>query len=141
MEGVTLFFWLVTAAGGSYMAAILLRQGRRTSSATASRISSDVVFAHGTVAVLGAALWIGYIGWDRRALAWAALATLAVVVGLGAQMYLRWHQGRTGPDEQVHANEVRLAEQQIPSLVVHAHGFLAAVTILLALLVTLGVTG
>lgn len=52
MQDVTLVFWIITTGGGLYMAGILLRTGRTTSSATGTRFPAAVVFGHGALAAV-----------------------------------------------------------------------------------------
>jgi hypothetical protein len=139
MEDVTLVVWVVTMLGGLFMAGVLTREGRGGPAASGSLIPSSLVFTHGLVAVGGAVVWIFFMSAGDQVLAWAAVVVLVVAALLGVMMFVRWLQGRAGSTAEVEQNKVRLAEQQIPSFVVHGHGLLAAVTVLLALLVALGV--
>ena len=58
MQDVTLVFWTITIGGGLYMAGILLRTGRTTSSATGTRLPVGVVFGHGALAAVTVVLAI-----------------------------------------------------------------------------------
>ena len=140
MDLLVLIFWLLTAVGGFYMFGLTTRSGNTHSGATRSNLPSVVVFSHMALAVAGLAVWALYMSNGSDALAWSALATLLVVAALGAVMFLRWRKDRTGDEAEVARRREELAEQQIPSLVVHAHGASAFMTILLVLLAALGVS-
>jgi uncharacterized membrane-anchored protein len=118
-----LVLWIMTAVGGAYMAAVLLRTGNRASSAVASHLPSGLVFGHGFLALAGLAAWAVYMDTNTDAFGWGLVILLVLVAGGGSVMFLRWHR-----DRKQHAGE-RLAEQQIPSGIVHLHGGLAALTI------------
>lgn len=136
---MALTFWLLTAVGGFYMMSVAARTGNTHSGATESRLPSTVIFSHMALAMTGLVIWALYMGYNDDALAWAALATLVVVAILGTFMFVRWQRDRMGTAEEVAERKERLAEQQIPSFVVHFHGAAAFVTIVLVLLAALKV--
>ena len=139
MELAALGFWIATAVGGLYMAGIILRTGRTESPARSSNLPSAAVFGHGLLALAGLGLWAVHMRADEAATAWATVAILVLVVGGGGFMFLRWHKDRKeAPD--VPLDQQPLAEQQIPSFVVHLHGALAAVTILFVVLTAIQAT-
>jgi hypothetical protein len=63
-----------------------------------------------------------------------------LVLGGGAFMFLRWHKDHKEIDKNLLPDQQPLAEQQIPSFVVHLHGALAAVTVLFVVLVAIQAT-
>lgn len=141
MDLLVLIFWLLTVMGGLYMFGLTTRSGNTHSGATKSHLPSAVVFSHGALALAGLAVWAIYMTTDDEdALAWGAFATLLVVAALGTHMFLRWHKDRKGSEAEVARRREQLAEQQIPSAVVHFHGATAGATIVLVLLTALGVT-
>ncbi len=137
MELAALGFWIATAIGGLYMMGITLRPGRDDSAAIESHLPSALVFGHGSLAVLGLALWSVHMVMDEAVTAWLTVATLVLVLGGGTLMFLKWMKDREGGGPEMIDGVPRLAEQQIPSAVVHLHGFLAFVTIVLTLLAAL----
>ena len=139
MDLFVLIFWLLTAVGGFYMFGVTTRSGNTRSGATESNLPSVVVFSHMALALAGLAVWGWYMNAEDAAIAWGALATLLVVAALGTFMFVRWQKDRRGTEAEVARRREVLAEQQIPSPVVHMHGAFAAVTILLVLLSALGV--
>lgn len=139
MDLMALTFWLLTAVGGFYMMGLTTRSGNTHSGATESHLPSVVVFTHMALALAGLAVWALYMGYNDDYLAWAALGTLLVVAALGTFMFLRWMKDRRGSEAEVAARRERLAEQQIPSTVVHIHGATAFLTIVLVLLAALKV--
>jgi hypothetical protein len=139
MDLMALTFWLLTAVGGFYMMGITTRSGNTRSGATESHLPSVVVFSHMALAMAGLGVWALYMGYNDDGLAWGALGTLLVVAALGTFMFLRWTKDRRGSEAEVAARRERLAEQQIPSAVVHIHGAAAFVTIVLVLLAALKV--
>jgi hypothetical protein len=131
MELAALGFWIATAIGGLYMMGITLRPGMRESSATESHLPPLLVFGHGSLATLGLALWAVHMVMDEAITAWLTVATLVLVLAGGTLMFLRWMKDRAGGGPEMVDGVPRLAEQQIPSTVVHLHGALAAVTVVL----------
>jgi hypothetical protein len=147
MELAALGFWIATAVGGLYMLGVTLRTGRRKDAATGigetleSRLPSGVVFAHGSLALGGLALWAVHMIVDESATAWSAVVVLVLVAAGGTFMFVRWQADRIGDPEEVAAKRAQLAEQQIPSLVVHMHGALALLTFLAVLYVAFQTLG
>jgi manganese efflux pump family protein len=141
MELAALTFWIATVAGGLYMMGVTLRSGSKQDPATGvgdtleSRLPAGVVFGHGSLALAGLALWAVHMSVDERATAWSAVVLLVLVAAGGGFMFMRWQADRRGDPEEVAAKKARLAEQQIPSLVVHLHGAFALLTFLAVLYV------
>ena len=135
---LALVLGIVTAVGGAYMMGILLRTGRAEVEASSSHLSSAVVFTHMSVAGLGLVVLAVYMANSDEVIAWAALAVLVLAALIGGAMFLTWTRDRHGDPQVVVENKRRLAEQQIPSAVVHSHGALALATLVCVLLVALG---
>jgi hypothetical protein len=135
MELAALGFWIATAMGGLYMMGITVRPGIRDSAATESHLPPLVVFGHASLAMMGLALWAVHMVVDEPWTAWLTVATLVLVLGGGTLMFLIWMKDRRGGNPETIEGQPRLAEQQIPSPVVHLHGALAAVTVVLVVLV------
>jgi hypothetical protein len=135
MELAALGFWIATAMGGLYMMGITLRPGISESAATESHLPPLVVFGHASLAMMGLALWAVHMVVDEPWTAWLTVATLVLVLGGGTLMFLIWMKDRHGGNLETVEGQPRLAEQQIPSPVVHLHGALAAVTVVLVVLV------
>jgi sterol desaturase/sphingolipid hydroxylase (fatty acid hydroxylase superfamily) len=96
--------------------------------------------SHFLLAAGGLVVWIVYLISDQKALAWIALAGLAVVALLGFTMlsiWLRRRQGRVATTETTTPGTP--AEQHFPVPVVVLHGLLAVVTLVLVLLTAAGV--
>jgi hypothetical protein len=135
-----LAFWVVTALGGALMIGITLRTGNADSSARESRWPDLLLLAHPLLAAIGLVLWIVYMSTSDRTWAWWSFAVLVVTAMGGGLLFRTWWRLRR--DARSHpAMNARVVELQIPSVAVHAHGALAAVTLLLTLLCALGVAG
>ena len=139
MALMALTFWLLTSVGGFYMMGVTARSGNSDSGATESNLPSLVVFSHMALAMTGLAAWAAYMGTGEDVLAWGSLAVLGVGAVRGTSMVLRWSKDRRGIEAEVARRRERLAEQQIPSAVVHLHGVTALATIVLVLLAALHV--
>jgi hypothetical protein len=138
MELAALIFFIATAIGGLYMMGVTLRTGSQPEGADRpleTHLPSLVVFGHGALAVGALALWAVHMAVNEAVTAWATVGVLVLVAGGGTFMFLRWHKDRRGTPEEVATREERLAEQQIPSPVVHLHGALALCTFLAVLYV------
>jgi len=138
MDVAALVTWIVTAGFGFSMLTLWVRGGgTRTEgmTATTSHFRPPVVFGHFTIAVIGLVLWIIYLLTDTTALAWIAFGVLVAVAILGETLVIRWARDRRS------TNLRRLAEQQIPPVLVGAHGIFAVATIVLVFLSALGVGG
>ena len=135
MELAALGFWIATAMGGLYMMGITVRPGIRDSAATESHLPPLVVFGHASLAMFGLALWAVHMVVDEPWTAWLTVATLVLVLGGGTLMFLIWMKDRHGGGPETVEGVPRLAEQQIPSTIVHLHGALAAVTVVFVVLV------
>lgn len=136
MEIWAFLFGIVTITGGLFMLGITLRAGK---DGVTSHLPPFGVVGHGSLGVLGVGLIALALGYGEDSLMWAALGVLLLTAGGGGLMFLQWLKDRRGTPEEVEAQKARLAEQQIPSTVVHAHGAFAALTLLAVLLLALGI--
>src|SRR4051812_50174857 len=88
MQWAALIAWVATAGGGFVMLAIWLsRGGMRQSREAGNRIRPPLILGHFLLAATGLVLWIVYIATDSDALAWGALALLAVVAVVAFPMF------------------------------------------------------
>jgi hypothetical protein len=155
MALVALVAWLCTVSIGLYLLAIwLIEYDREFQSAAATRLPVAVIGTHVLLAFGGLAVWALYLITDAEKLAWAAAATLGVVVTLGLTMAARWIGVRRahGPPQPVPAlvggrpgsgiSRVPVPpERHFPAPVVVIHGIFAGATILLVLLTALRAGG
>ena len=144
---IALVTWIVTAGGGFVMLAIWLSRGGMRQR-DRGRIRPALILSHFLLAATGLVIWIVYLAADEDALAWIALAILAVVALLGWTMFFIWagqRQRRAGaapassPLEGGNTGEP--AEQHFPVPIVALHGLLAVATVILVLLAAAGVGG
>jgi len=132
MRVFVLCAWLVTAALGSYLATVWVRNGglrQRTPGVT--RLPLWLVLGHVTLAVAGLAAWGAFLLGNARSSAWAACAVVLVVAALGFTMLLRWL-----PSSGRHSQS-GTAERHFPLAAVVAHGMSAGATVLLVVLVVM----
>jgi hypothetical protein len=143
MKWAALIAWVITAGGGFVLFSIwLMRGGMRQQQEAGNRIRPPLILSHFLLAAGGLVVWIIYLVADKDALAWIALAILAVVALLGWTMFAIWlrrRQARAGGAD-ITAPGVP-AEQHFPVAVVALHGLLAVTTVVLVLLTALGVGG
>jgi manganese efflux pump family protein len=129
----TLLAWLLTATSGAFLLAKWLAQasGRRPGRPGAPPV---VVLSHLGLALGGLAAWSSYLLTSWAPLAWLALAFLLPVVGLGIST-LMVAIPDPSPDPAVSPARSRPSGRaRPPVLVIVAHGALAALTVILALL-------
>ena len=137
MEWAALIAWIATAGGGFVMLAIWLsRGGMQQGDRQGSRIRPPLILGHFALAATGLVLWIVYAASDSDALAWIAFALLLVVALLGFTMLAAWLAQRGGATA---AETADAAERRFPPAVVGLHGVLAATTLVLVFLATIGV--
>jgi hypothetical protein len=138
MEWAALITWIVTAAGGFVLLAIWLREGgmRQGAAAGGRRIKPGLILGHFALAATGLVLWIIYVASDSDALAWIAFILLLIVALLGFTMFGIWSKQRRGGAV---AEPADAAERHFPVPVVVLHGLLAATTLVLVFLATIGV--
>jgi len=134
--------WILTMLGGAYLFAKVSRFGRSPQEMQHTRWPSSVLFAHPVLAGAGFVAWLVYLNSDEEGMAWVSLGTLVLTALLGSYLWVR-SLGRdrtvvvpSAPGEE---GLVRtgLAEHELPDLAVHAHGAVAALTMLLVLLTAL----
>lgn len=140
MEWAALIAWVVTAAGGFVLLAIWLsRGGMQQGREPGSRIRPPLILGHFLLAATGLVIWIIYIATGSDALAWLALAILAVVALLGFTMFAIWFQRRQRSAVAETVDPGTPAEQHFPVPVVAVHGLLAVTTVVLVFLTAIGV--
>lgn len=163
MRSAATIAWLITAGGGLTMAVIWavnggLRQedaesGVRSRGASEppgvarTHISLWMISTHALLAVTALGFFLYYLA--RRdsvqtgveSAPWLVLGLLLLVAGLGVGMARRWSAARKAQRSEGRSRGRRSesADQAIPTIIVHAHGLAAAVTIVLVLLVALRV--
>jgi hypothetical protein len=149
---IALVSWVATAGGGFVMLAIWIRRGGMRQRES-GRIRPPLILGHFLLAATGLVLWIIYLASDTDALAWVALAVLAVVAALGWTMFFIWatqrqrglaatgSPGATAAAPATTVGEAGPVEQHFPVSIVAAHGLLAVATVLLVLLAAIGVGG
>lgn len=147
-----LISWIITAGGGIYMLAIWLAKGGVRRQPRATHLPPGLLFAHFLLAVAGLVIWMIYLSAPRPAFAWTALVILAVAAAGGFAMLARWisiyrtpYAGVVAPTAGGGTTEAETTRAQAPPerhfsrLVVAAHGFFAATTLVLVLLTALRV--
>jgi hypothetical protein len=140
MEWAALIAWVVTAGGGFVLLAIWLsRGGMQQGREPGSRIRPPLILGHFLLAATGLVIWIIYIATDSDALAWIALALLAVVALLGFMMFAIWYRRRQRGALVETVDPGTPAEQHFPVAVVGLHGLLAVTTVVLVFLTAIGV--
>jgi hypothetical protein len=140
MKWAALIAWLITALFGFTMLAIWLRNGGMRQRGGGGKITPPLILSHFLLAAGGLVVWIVYLIADKEALAWIALAILAVVALLGFTMFAIWwrrRQARGAVTEAVSPDTP--AEQHFPVSIVGLHGLLAVTTVVLVFLTAIGV--
>ena len=145
MEWAALIAWIVTAGGGFVLLAIWLGRGGMQQG-DGNRIRPPLILSHFLLAASGLVGWVIYLVTDSDALAWIALAVLAVVAVLGWTMFFIWLRRRRATAGELGAAPGGSAltmppEQHFPVPVVALHGVLAVTTVLLVFLTAIGVGG
>jgi len=137
MAWAALILWVVTALGGFYLLVTWLRHGgMQQADRPGRRIKPPLILGHFALAATGLVLWIIYVASDSDALAWIAFVLLLVVALLGFTMLAAWLAQRGGAAA---AETADAAERNFPQAVVWLHGVLAATTLVLVFLATIGV--
>jgi hypothetical protein len=86
-----LICWLLTASIGAYMLTRLITSGGvRQQRANREGLSPLVLFWHFSLALSGLVLWVSYLITSWPPLAWAAVALLGPVAGLGLSTVTLW---------------------------------------------------
>jgi hypothetical protein len=137
MAWAALILWIVTALGGFYLLVTWLRHGgMQQADRPGRRIRPPLILGHFALAATGLVLWIVYVASDSDALAWISFVLLLVVALLGFTMLAAWLAQRGGAAA---AETADAAERNFPQAVVGLHGVLAATTLVLVFLATIGV--
>jgi hypothetical protein len=138
MDWAALITWVLTAGGGFFLLTIWLRNGGMEQRES-QRIRPAIIFSHFALAAIGLVLWIVYVASDSTGLAWTAFVLLLIVALIGFAMFGIWLSQRRGRGGNVAAATDGPAEQRFPTAVVGLHGLLAATTLVLVFLATVGV--
>jgi hypothetical protein len=139
-----LITWFAAILLGLFMLAVWLIENDVTDRVVApSRLPVIIIFGHLSLAAAGLAMWVAYLVLGRALFAWAAIGILGGIAALGATMFLRWipvYRGPArvaGPAQPSGGALAVPAEGNFPVAVVAAHGLLAVLTLVLALLTAL----
>ncbi len=138
MEWAALIAWILTAGGGFVLLSIWLSRGGMRQREGGNRIRPPLILSHFLLAATGLVLWIVYVASDSDALAWIAFVALLAVAALGFTMFAIWARQRQRTATAAAAPDTP-AEQHFPVPIVALHGVLAAVTLVLVFLTTIGV--
>lgn len=136
MRFAALVAWTFTALLGGYLLATWIANGglRRRGGQRSSRFAPQLIFGHAGLAAAGLAAWVTYLILGTPALAWSALAVLAVVATLGATMFGLWLRSGHGRPQGRHiAGPRHAAEDHFPPPAVLLHGLFALTTVALVL--------
>jgi hypothetical protein len=91
MRVATLVSWLLTAGLGGFMLhRWLARGGLHRARENPGGLPPALIFGHAAGAVAGLLLWAAYLAAGARPLAWAAVGTLMLTVGLGLCTVTLW---------------------------------------------------
>jgi hypothetical protein len=145
MGFATVITWFASVIMGMFMLAVWLIENDVTSHGVARcRLPVPIIFTHLGLAATGLSVWVAFLIFNRKSLAWTAVGILIAIAVLGATMFLRWIPVYRGPARaaglpQASGGLVAVpAEGNFPVVVVTAHGLLAVSTLVLALLTALG---
>jgi hypothetical protein len=151
MPQAALIAWIITAGAGLYLLTVwLIEYDREFQSAAATRLPVPVISAHALLAISGLVIWGIYLLTDTDRLAWVATFILAPVALFGFIMAARWigvYRTHAAPAAAGYGGRNARnwtavpPERHFPLPVVIGHGVVAAVTIVLVVLTTLGVGG
>jgi hypothetical protein len=155
-----LIIWILTAGFGIYLLSIwLIEYDKDFQSVAATRLPPPVLAGHVLVAGGGLLLWIAYLIFDKRSLAWYSVIALVVAATLGLIMAIRWlsvyRAKRAGERVVPMGATARVAgpglpprlgvegppERNFPLPVVITHGLFAVTTLALVVLTAMGVGG
>ena len=140
MEWIALIAWILTAVGGFILLSIWVSHGGMQSAREpGSRIRPGLILSHFALAAIGLVLWIIFVATDSDALAWIAFVILLVVAVLGFTMFSIWWRRRQQGAAAQAVDPGMPAEQHFPVAIVGGHGVLAATTLVLVFLATIGV--
>jgi hypothetical protein len=131
VQWAALAAWVTTALGGLVLFLQWVRHGGFSQK---EGIRARRLLPHLALAVVGLALWVGFLANDNRTVAWIAVGILVAVALLGISMLVISLRGRT--------TTVRTetpAEGMFPFPLVVLHGALGTTTLLLSALAAAGV--
>ena len=139
MDWAALITWVLTAGGGFVLLALWLKGGGMNQRER-GRIRPAIILGHFALAAAGLVLWIVYVASDRQTISWIAFVLLLVVAAIGFAMFGIWLSQRRGRGGNLSESAVSApAEQRFPIAIVGLHGLLAATTLVLVFLATIGV--
>jgi hypothetical protein len=91
MRAATLISWALTACLGLFMLRTwLARGGLGRERAREGGLPPQLIFGHASAAIVGLAVWAGFVASGARPLAWTAVALLMVAIGLGLCTVTLW---------------------------------------------------
>src|SRR2546430_593265 len=98
MGFATVITWFATVLMGLFMLAVWLIENDVTSHGVArSRLPVPIIFTHLGLAATGLSVWVAFLIFNRKSLAWTAVGILIAIAVLGATMFLRWIPVYRGP--------------------------------------------
>jgi hypothetical protein len=130
--------WVLTAGGGFVLLATWLKGGGMKQTER-GRIRPAIILSHFALAATGLVLWFVYVVSDQQTIARIAFVLLLVVAAIGFAMLGIWLSQRRGGGNVSQPAASNPAEQRFPIAVVGMHGLLAATTLVLVFLATIGV--
>jgi len=126
--------WLATMLAGSWLLAGWLVHGGLRRREPGSGVPRAVIVGHFTLAVAGLGIWIAFVVTGATAVAWAAVAVILVIAGLGMATLAGGLPG-AGSGEPAGPSRGMVGK---PVALIAVHGALAATTILLVVLAAIG---
>jgi hypothetical protein len=94
VAGTALALWGATMLGGAYMFMVAAGISRPAGESAHSHWPSWLMFVHASLAVGGAAMWVGYMISHAHVLTWLSFVDLLVVAGLGDLLFVSWFKAR-----------------------------------------------
>jgi hypothetical protein len=135
VEFAALGAWILSAAVGAYLMVVWTAHGGLVHQATkVTRFPVLVMVGHPLGAMIGMAVWVGYLVTGHAAYAWAAFAALIIVIIKGVLLFTRWLVGQGG-------RHARGTEQDFPARAVVAHATTAIATFVLVFLTAIRIGG
>jgi hypothetical protein len=91
MDVAALATWITTAAAGLYLLSIwLIEYDKEFQTAAATRLPPLVLVCHVLFAASGLIVWVAYLIFHTKALAWTAVLALVLAATMGTTMAIRW---------------------------------------------------
>jgi manganese efflux pump family protein len=91
MAIAALVAWVFTASIGVYMLRTwVARGGLRRQRATGVGVPPAVVFGHASAALVGLAIWVGFVKTNWGPLAWIGVTLITAAIGLGVCTVTLW---------------------------------------------------